>query len=94
MSTPDRVDLEIIDYSTPRRTGPFHLFFSVPGEFEENGRKKFREIISGPNIKAIMEDIQPDLGVDHRLPCPTHIHGEEFEGDLLPAIMAAQDRWW
>jgi len=89
----ERVDLEVIDYSAGRRNGPIQLFFSVPGEVEESGRKKFREIVQGPSVKAILDEISSDIGVDDNLPKPTHVHGQPIEGDLLRAILGARDRW-
>lgn len=89
----DRVDLEVMDYGRGLSTGPFQIFFSVPGEVDGNGRKAFREIVQGPSIAAILDEIGQDIGSNPSLPQPTHIHGKKFEGDLLKAIMAAKDSW-
>lgn len=90
----DRVDLEVIDYSAgPRKQGPFDVFLSVPGERDEDGKKRFREIIRGPSIRAIIDDIGPDLGTTDSLPVPTHVHGMPVSDDLYLAVMAASNRW-
>lgn len=89
----DRVDLEVINYGRRHSTGPFQVFLSVPGEADENGRKTFREVVQGPSIKAILDEIEQELGSCPSMPQPTHVHGQEIEGDLFKAIMAARDRW-
>ena len=88
-----RVDVEVIDYSTGRSNGPYQLFFSVPGEVDAQGKKKFREIVQGPSIKAILDEIMPELGMDENLPMPTHVHGMQIEGDLMKSILAAKELW-
>lgn len=88
-----RVNLEVIDYSTGRLNGPYQLFFSVQGEVDHEGKKKFREIVQGRSIKAILDEIGPDIGADENLPMPTHVHGQKIDGDLYRAVMAAKDHW-
>lgn len=88
-----RVNLDVMDYGTERKPGPIMFYFHVPGEKDDNGQKAFREIVSGPNVRAIMAEIGSDIGVDDRMPVPTHILGEPYEGDLTAAILSARDRW-
>lgn len=92
----DRVDLQIIDYRRqPRDRGLYQMFFSVPGEKDEQGKKRFREIVQGPSIKAILDEIGPEIGTNDRPPKPTHVHGVAIaeDADLFTAIMQSRDLW-